>query len=73
MNLVSDHVFVWILTLLTASVAFTWFVYDALKLWWLRGADRRDPTIHDKRFGYGIGVLVGLVGVIGCLRFHGVL
>ena len=71
-QLVSHTVFVWFLSLFTGIVAFTWFVYDAIKLYWLRNADKRDPVVHDKRFGYGIGVLIGAIGVVGVLRYHGV-
>ncbi len=69
-DIVSNTVFVWFMSLLTGLVAGTWFVYDALKLYWLRNADARDPVIHDKRFGYGIGVLIGAIGVIGVLKYH---
>lgn len=73
MNPMSDDAFKWFISALTAGVAGTWFVYDALKLWWLRRADRQDPTIRDKHFGYAVGVVVGAVGLIGVLRFHGVI
>lgn len=69
-QLVSHTVFVWFLSLFTGVVAFTWFVYDAIKLFWLRKADGRDPVIHDKRFGYGIGVVIGAIGVLGVLKYH---
>ncbi len=69
-QLVSHTVFVWFLSLFTGIVAFTWFVYDAVKLFWLRKADGRDPVIHDKRFGYGIGVVIGAIGVLGVLKYH---
>jgi hypothetical protein len=69
-DIVSNTVFVWFMSLLTGLVAGTWFVYDALKLYWLRNADGRDPVIHDKRFGYGIGVVIGAIGVIGVLKYH---
>jgi hypothetical protein len=69
-NLVSHTVFVWFLTLFTGIVAFTWFVYDAIKLLRLRNADGRDPVVHDKRFGYGMGVVIGAVGVLGVLKYH---
>jgi hypothetical protein len=71
--LVSPEVFKWALTLITGLVAGTWLVYDALKLFWLRKQDGSDPVIHDKRFGYGCGVIIGIIGVTGCLRFHGVI
>jgi|MudIll2142460700_1097286.scaffolds.fasta_scaffold57190_2 hypothetical protein len=69
-HLVSHTVFVWFMTLFTGVVAGTWFVYDGLKLYWLRNADKNDPTVHDKRFGYSIGMLVGLIGVLGVLKYH---
>jgi hypothetical protein len=69
-HLVSHTVFVWFMTLFTGIVAATWFVYDGLKLYWLRNADKNDPTVHDKRFGYSIGMLVGLIGVLGVLKYH---
>jgi hypothetical protein len=69
-NLVSYDVFVWFISIFTAGVAGTWLVYDALKLWWLRGADKTDPMVHDKRFGYGLGLFVGLIGVLGVVKFH---
>jgi hypothetical protein len=72
-NLVSDTAFRWFLSGLTGIVAGVWFVYDGIKLWWLRKADRADPTVHDKRFGYAMGMVIGALGVIGVLRFHGVL
>ncbi|MBA2544169.1 MAG: hypothetical protein H0V17_31280 [Deltaproteobacteria bacterium] len=70
--LVSDVVFKWAGTIITGSVAGTWLIYDAYKLLRLAKADGTDPTVHDKRFGYSIGVLIGFIGVWGCLRFHGV-
>jgi hypothetical protein len=72
-TLVSDLAFRWIITLMTGLVAGTWLVYDALKLYWLRNEDGRNPTIHDKRFGYACGVVIGIIGVVGCFRFHGVI
>jgi hypothetical protein len=72
-QIVSHTVFVWFMSLFTGLVAGTWFIYDALKLYWLRNADKNDPMVHDKRFGYTIGVFVGGIGVLGVLRYHGVM
>lgn len=71
-TIVSQHVFEWFLTLTVGIVAAAWFVYDSINLYRLRGADRADPTVHDKRFGYVMGIVIGAVGVAGALRFHGV-
>jgi hypothetical protein len=70
--IVSQTAFHWFLIILTGGFAGTWFVYDALKLFWLRTASGKDPVVHDKRFGYACGVVIGFIGVWGCLRFHGV-
>jgi hypothetical protein len=72
-QLVSPLVFKWFLTLFTGIVAGVWFVWDAIKLVRLRTADSADPVVRDKRFGYAIGVAIGAIGVIGCLRFQGVI
>ena len=70
-ELVSPLVFKWFLTLFTGIVAGVWFVWDAIKLVRLpRGST--DPVVRDKRFGYAIGVAIGAIGVIGCLKFQGV-
>ena len=73
MNLVSDTAFHWALTVMTGGLAAVWLVYDAINLWRVRDRDGADPVVGDKRFGYVIGMLIGVIGLIGVLRFHGVL
>lgn len=74
--IISEVAFNWFITLLTALIAGTWLFYDAYKVFKLRKADKNDPMVHDKRFGYSIGVLIGIIGVSGSaafiLKFHGV-
>lgn len=72
-NLMSAEAFKWTVTLLTGIVAGSWVFYDLYNLSKLKHADRRDPNVHDKRFGYYCGIVIGVLGVIGCLRFHDVL
>jgi hypothetical protein len=72
-NLVSQGAFEWFVTLITGGVAGSWFVYDAINLARVRKLDGRDPKVHDRRFGYVMGMIIGALGVIGVLRFHGVL
>jgi hypothetical protein len=48
-------------------------VWDAIKLVRLRNANSADPVVRDKRFGYAIGVAIGAIGVIGCLKFNNVI
>jgi hypothetical protein len=70
--IVSITAFKWFLTILTGGLAGTWFFYDSFNLLRMRGKDRRDPSTHDKAFGYVMGIMIGFIGVWGCLRFHGV-
>ena len=72
-HLFPQEAFNYFLSALTGVVAFIWFCYDILKIWRLRHSDGNDPTVHDKRFGYSMGVVIGVIGVIGVLRFNGVL
>ncbi len=72
-ELVSNDVFRWFLTLFTGVVAGLWGIYDLFNLSRLRGKDPEDPVNRDKRFGYFIGIAIGIFGVIGCLRYQGVM
>ena len=73
MTLVSDTVFRWFLSAITGGVAGLWLIHDVVLIARLRGAGRRDPLVADKRFGYAMGIVIGTIGVIGTLRFNGVL
>jgi hypothetical protein len=72
-EIVSQTAFAWIVTGLTGGVAGAWFVYDVINLIRIRRADGADPLISDRRFGYLMGIVIGLGGVLGCLRFHDVM
>jgi len=73
MNILSDHAFHWFLMIVTGGFAGAWFVYDLWSLWRSRNADRSDPIVRDRQFGYVVGMTIGVLGVIGVLKFHGVL
>jgi hypothetical protein len=73
MTFASDAVFRALLSIVTGGVAAAWIVHDAVLLLRLRGADRRDPLVADKWFGYLMGILIGTIGVVGTLRYNGVL
>lgn len=67
-----DGVFHALLSVLTGGAAGAWLVHDAVLLARLPRAERarRDPLVRDKRFGYAMGIVIGLVGVVGTLRFN---
>jgi len=73
MTLVADETFRLLLSLITGVVAGAWAVHDVVFIARLRGADRRDPLVRDQRFGYAMGIVIGMIGVVGTLRFNGVL
>jgi hypothetical protein len=72
-EIVSQSAFETFVTAVTGGVAGAWFVYDAINLFRIRRADGRDPLIRDRRFGYAMGMVIGFIGVVGCLRFHDVM
>ena len=73
MNLVSDDMFRFLLSATTGGVGVVWTINEIRLLMRLRGKDRRDPLVRDQRFGYAMGIVIGLIGVFGTLRFNGVL
>ena len=66
------HAFKWLVSLLTIAGAL-WALYDVIKWRKLRGKDRRDPLVRDERFGYVVGIAIGLFALAGILRYLGVL
>ena len=71
-ELMTASQFKWFLTILTGGLAGLWLFYDLWNLSRLRGKDKADPIVADKRFGFFIGIMIGAVGLVGVLRFHGV-
>ena len=71
-QILSPEGFKWFLTLITGIVAGAWFIYDSINLIRTRNHDRKDPVVRDKHFGYVMGIVIGVVGVYGCLRFQGI-
>ena len=66
----SPTTFDWFVSIITLALAGPWLVYDAFNMVKLRNADGSDPVVHDKRFGYVIGMLIGIIGVIGVAKHH---
>jgi hypothetical protein len=71
-ELMSPTAFKWFLTILTGGLAGFWVFYDSYNLFRTRKLDRNDPIVRDRHFGYFIGIVIGVLGVLGCLRFHDV-
>ena len=71
-NPMTPSQFTWFLTILTGGLAGAWFIYDTINLIRTRNYDRGDAVVRDKHFGYVIGIVIGIIGVVGCLRFHDV-
>jgi hypothetical protein len=68
----SASVFTWIVTFAVGGLGALWLVYDAVNLANAFRLDRSDPVVRDRRFGYAMGMVMGAIGVIGALKFHGV-
>lgn len=68
-----DGVFRLLLSVLTGGLAGAWLIHDLVLLARLRRTDRRDGLIRDQRFGYLIGIVIGAIGLVGTLRFNGIL
>jgi hypothetical protein len=65
-----DSATMWACAIPTAILATAWLLYDARNLLRLRGANMDDPLNRDKRFGYLMGMVIGIVGIVGVLRYH---
>jgi len=69
-NFVSPTAFEWFISVMTGGVAAVWVFFDARNMVKLRRADVNDPKVRDRRFGYAMGVVIGLVGVVGVMYHH---
>jgi len=70
-----DGVFRLLISLFTGGLAGAWLIHDLLFLARVRRrwrAGHRDPIAADQAFGYLAGIAVGIIGVVGTLRFNGV-
>jgi hypothetical protein len=68
--ILAHDTYILVCALLCAVVAAYWVVVDSVRL---RAALREDGTsavTRDKRFGSMIGIIVGLFGVLGILKYY---
>jgi hypothetical protein len=70
---VSTTTFKWFLILITGVVSALWLIYDVINLIRSRNLDRSVGVNRDKQFGYVMGIVIAAVGVIGTLKFQGVI
>jgi hypothetical protein len=72
-ELFSDFTFRLLLSLIAGGAGALWAIHDIVFLARLGGANHRDPLVADQRFGYAVGIIIGMIGVVGTLRYNGVL
>jgi hypothetical protein len=70
-NPMTENQFRWFLTLVTGGVSAIWFLSDARKLIRTGNKDGADPTVRDQRFGYTMGLLIAMIGMVGSAMFMG--
>jgi len=68
----SATAFAWFISVMVGGVSALWLVYDSVNLARALKLDPANPAVRDRRFGYAMGLVMGLIGVIGTLKFHGV-
>ena len=73
MTLMSEPMFRAIISVLTAGVGGLWVIHELVLMNRLRGKSLQDPLVRDQWFGYFIGIAIGVIGVVGTLRFNGVM
>jgi hypothetical protein len=69
-EILSTEAFHWVLLAVTGGVAGSWLVCEAFNLVKILRAGSGDALAGDKRFGHIIGMLIGLVGAIGCCIYY---
>ncbi|HEX8109511.1 MAG TPA: hypothetical protein VF516_17390 [Kofleriaceae bacterium] len=70
-----DGVFHVLISLFTGGLAGAWLIHDLVLLARVvrrRGTGRRDPRVGDQVFGCVMGIVIGVVGLVGTLRYNGV-
>jgi hypothetical protein len=68
----SHETFKTAVTIITFAAA-CWALFDIIKMRKLRGKDPANPLVRDERFGYYMGIVIGLFTISGLLRYQGIL
>jgi hypothetical protein len=68
--IVSELVFIWFCTIMSAGVAGAWTIVEVFRLKRVLGEDLSRPIVRDRLFGSLIGLAVGIIGVTGAIRYH---
>jgi len=68
--IVSQHVFIWWCTVMTVGVAGTWVFVEVFRLRRVLREDLSRPVVRDRLFGSLVGLAVGILGVLGMVRYH---
>ncbi|HVK77828.1 MAG TPA: hypothetical protein VM734_31195 [Kofleriaceae bacterium] len=68
--IVSHDTYMLVCALLTGLVAAYWIVIDTVRLRAAMREDRADAVTRDKLFGSSLGIVVGIIGVVGVLKYY---
>jgi len=71
-ELVSQGVFDGFLTAMVGGIGVWLMAFELRNLTRLRGVPA-SPSKHDKQFGYGVGIVIAAIAILGTLRFNHVL
>ncbi len=60
----------WFLTLAVGGLSVWWVAYDSRNFWRVQKEDTSNPSVRDRRFGYGMGVVMAIIGLVGTARYN---
>ena len=66
----SRETYMLVCALLTGLLAAYWIVVDVIRLRAALREDGGDAIVRDRRFGASLGIVIGLIGVFGVLKYY---
>ena len=57
------------MTATTGGVSAIWFAFDLRNLVRARSLDGSDPVVRDRKFGYSMGLVIAMIGMLGSAKF----